>query len=381
MAFAPLTKDDTMTKAMQAGDLCVVTGVSGYLASWIAKDLLEGGFRVRGTIRSLNDASKVETLRALLPGVELVEADLRSPVGWPEAVQGARWIFHVASPQAVKSETDRTGGAVQGTASLMRAALAEASVEKVVVTSSEAAIAYGHPRSKQQFTEDDWTVIDSAAGKNDYLRSKTLAEKLAWDLARDPVVNRRGVPLSTINPGFIGGPSLVPWARFSFDFLKTIATGGMPMIPDMGNHVVDVRDCARMHIAVMNNPATDGHRHFSFGATAKLVEVATTIRENYADIGFAPKSCVAPTSLLWALSLLSNEVAGIYSKLGHANLYETKWPDVYRYAYTDHAEIVKASMESMLEHGWLEPSKSASKGASKGSSKGASKHSSVSRPE
>jgi hypothetical protein len=87
-----------MTSLMKANDLCLVTGVSGYLASWIAKDLLEKGFRVRGTIRSLRDESKLQTMRRLLPGVELVAADLRSP---------CQWIFHVASPQAVPSEKDR----------------------------------------------------------------------------------------------------------------------------------------------------------------------------------------------------------------------------------------------------------------------------------
>ncbi len=271
-------KDDAVT-TMQAGDLCLVTGVSGYLASWIAKDLLDAGFRVRGTLRSLQDEDKVQTLRALLPKVELVAADLRSPVGWPEAVQDCRWVFHVASPQAVKSEKDRTAGAVQGTGYLMRAALGESSVKKIVLTSSEAAIAYGHPHTKQHFTENDWTILEGAAGRNDYFRSKTLAEKLAWELAADPRVNPRGVPLSTVNPGFIAGPSLVPWGRFSFEFMKTFAEGGVPLIPDMVNHFVDVRDCAQMHITVMGDPLTDGHRHFSFGMTGTLVELAQVIRD------------------------------------------------------------------------------------------------------
>jgi dihydroflavonol-4-reductase len=346
-----------MTQVMQAGDLCLVTGVSGYLASRIAKDLLEGGFRVRGTVRNLKDSDKVQTMRSLLPGVDLVEVDLRSPVGWPEAVEGCRWVFHVASPQAVSSEMDRTGGAVQGTEHLMRAALSASSVEKIVLTSSEAAIAYGHPRSKQRFDEDDWTSLEGPAGANDYFRSKTLAEKLAWDLTGDPTLNPNGIALSTINPGLILGPTLVPWGRFSLEMLKTIAEGGMPLIPDMVTHIVDVRDCARMHVALMNDPSANGHRHFSFGLTAKMVEIARMIRDNYADIGFVPRALVAPNAMMWALKLVSADVASIYTKLGHANLYETKWPDVYRYAHTDLAEIVKASMESMLERGWIQPAK------------------------
>src|SRR5258707_8166001 len=114
-----------MPGVMQRNDLCLITGVSGYLASWIAKGLLEEGFRVRGTLRSLADEPKVSTMRGLLPGIELVSADLRLPAGWAEAVAGCPWIFHVASPQAVPSEKDRTEGATQGTAYLMRAALTE----------------------------------------------------------------------------------------------------------------------------------------------------------------------------------------------------------------------------------------------------------------
>jgi nucleoside-diphosphate-sugar epimerase len=356
VAAQPLRKppeEGIAMTTMQTGDLCLVTGVSGYLASWIAKDLLESGFRMRGTIRSLRDAQKVRLLRAELPGVELAEADLRSPAGWDEAVKGCRWVFHVASPQAVKAEKDRTGGATMGTRYLMRAAFGEQTVQKVVLTSSEAAIAYGHPRTKQRFTEDDWTILDGPAGKNDYFRSKTLAEMLAWELAGDAVLNPRGVALATINPGFIAGPSLVPWGRFTFEFLKTLIEGGMPLIPNMVNHIVDVRDCARMHVAVMNDPATNGHRHFSFGVTAKLVDMARVVRDNYAGIGFAPQTRVMPGALAWVLKFVSADVAAIYSKLGHANRYETIWPNVYRYTHTDLAEILKASMETMLQHGWI----------------------------
>lgn len=131
---------------MQPGDLCFVSGVSGFLGSWIAKELMDGGFRVRGSVRSLGDADRVAALRNLLPGVEWVAADLRMEDGGRQALAGCQWVFHVASPQAVKSESDRTGGALSGTRFLLTAAAAaaEPTVQTVVVTSSEAAIAYGH---------------------------------------------------------------------------------------------------------------------------------------------------------------------------------------------------------------------------------------------
>lgn len=338
---------------MKNGELYLVTGVSGYLASWIARQLLEQGFRVRGTVRGLNDTARAAQLRRLLPGLELVAADLRSPDGWDAAVAGANGVFHVASPQAVPSERDRTGGAVNGTRHVLHAALASPSVGKIVLTSSEAAIAYGHPRAKQHFTEDDWTVLDGAAGKNDYFRSKTLAERLAWDMVGDRKTNPRGIPLSVINPGFIAGPSLVPWARFSLDLIRNLAEGRIPAVPDMLTHVVDVRDCAAMHIALMANPQTDGRRHFSFGTEGKMVRIAEVIAARYAAQGYAPRARVIPTWLLGLARVFSSQVGGLYSKLGQPNHYATRWPGVFRYRYPDFDRIIADSMDSMLAHGWL----------------------------
>lgn len=344
---------------MQPGDLVLVTGITGYLASWLAKFLLEEGYRVRGTVRSLHDAERMATMRTLLPGAAFVEADLRSAAGWNEAVADVRWVFHVASPQAVKSETDRTGGAVAGTEYLLTAAFNSASVRKVVVTSSEAAIAYGYPASQRQFDESDWTRLDGP-GVTDYFRSKTLAEQLAWNLAGDEKRNPRRVALATVNPGLVLGPPLVPWGRFSVDLLKTIAEGQMPLVPDMSLAVVDVRDCARMHLAVMQDRSADGKRHLSFGTRGRFVDIATAIRAGYADRGFQPSTRLAPRFLLWVTKFFSGEVASIYNRIGHDTVYVPQSPHVYRYRHTHFAQIVRDTMDHLLEHGWL---KAKTKGA------------------
>jgi dihydroflavonol-4-reductase len=340
---------------MKPGDICLVTGVSGYLASWLAKFLLDEGMRVRGTVRSLQDAERLAALEALLPGVDLVAADLRSDAGWAEAVAGCRWVFHVASPQAVASEVDRTGGAVQGTERLLRAAFAEASLEKVVLTSSEAAIAYGHPRSRQVFTEDDWTVLDGPAGRADYFRSKTLAEQAGWRLARDADVNPRGVPLAVINPSFIAGPSLVPWARYSLETLRGLADGSVPIMPDMTNRIVDVRDCALMHIALMNDPEADGQRHFSFGVIAPPQALLKEIRSRYGQLGFGKKTRIGGRLIIGFASLFSRDAAAIASKVGSAAIYQPKRPSAYGYQYTDLGAVLSASIDDMLERGWIKP--------------------------
>lgn len=338
---------------MQKGDLCLITGISGYLASWIGKYLLEEGYRVKGTVRSLSNQEQLEQMRRILPGAEFVAADLRKEEGWAEAMKGVQWVFHVASPQAVKTESDRTGGATKGTEYVMNAAFAADTVQKIVVTSSEAAVAYGHPASKVYFNEEDWT--DTRVAKEDYMKSKTLAEKLAWELAGDKKRNPRQVPLSTVCPGQILGPSLIPWARYSSGSLKDMAEGKTPFVFDMLSHYVDVRDCARMHIAVMSNSATDGRRHLSFSTKGRLTEIPHMIREDYGHLGFKPSPRKIPKFVLWALRFVNGDVDTIYSRIGTTQVYQTQYPDVYRYQYTELRQMVRDTLESMMENGMLAP--------------------------
>jgi dihydroflavonol-4-reductase len=340
---------------MQPGDLCFVSGVSGFLGSWIAKELVDAGFRVRGSVRSLDDAERVSTLCGILPGVELVAADLRKEGGWRQALAGCKWIFHVASPQAVKTESERTAGALSGTRFLLTAAAAEPAVQKVVVTSSEAAIAYGHPRSKQHFDESVWTDLDGLDRRADYHRSKTLAERRAWEWADDVKLNPRRIPLSTVNPSLILGPSLVPWGRFSLGLLGDVAQGKMPVMLDMTVRVVDVRDCARMHLAVMRDPGCNGQRHLCMSRPTTLAELAGCLSRNYAGQGFAPPVRLMPSWLARWMAPLSADLASVRSQIGNSIRYSTLHPQVYRYEHREVDAIVRRSMDSMLAHGWLKP--------------------------
>lgn len=338
---------------MQSGDLCFVSGVSGYLGSWIAKELIDRGFRVRGSVRSLDDQERLKALRRILPGVELVAADLRREDGWTEAVAGCDWVFHVASPQAVNTESKRTEGAVDGTRFLLAAAFAEPSVRKVVVTSSEAAIAYGHPPEKRYFDESDWTDLEGLDRRADYHRSKTLAEQLAWEWARSQERNPRRVPLSTVNPALILGPSLVPWGRFSLGLLGDLAQGKMPLLLDMTIRVVDVRDCARMHIAVMANPQANGRRHLSMTLPSSLADMAASISRGFGADGFSPKVRMMPSWLARLMAPLSADLASVRSHIGNEIRYQTLYPEIFRPEHRDLDTIVHASIHSMLSHGWL----------------------------
>jgi nucleoside-diphosphate-sugar epimerase len=149
--------------------LVLVTGISGFIGSWVAYCALKQGYRVRGTVRSVKNESKVKHLRDLCPGsdhkVELVEADLTSDEGWEEAVKGCQYILHVASPFVIDEPKDKMvliTPAVEGTLRVLRAA-AKTSPRpaRVVVTSSTASIAYGRDvNAVEPLTDEDWTILD-----------------------------------------------------------------------------------------------------------------------------------------------------------------------------------------------------------------------------
>lgn len=335
---------------MRSGDTCLVTGVSGYLGAWIAHHLLEQGFRVRGSVRPSFGDERRAVLRELLPGIDLVEASLDSSVGWAEALAGCRHVYHVASPLPEPGRSDHVVVAEAGTRNVLGAAFRSASVEKIVVTSSEAAICYGHPRSKRQFSEDDWTPLDGPAAANPYFASKTAAERLSWALAADPAANPRRVPIATINPSLIVGPSLVPWGRFSLKSIEDIAEGRMKLVPDMVTRFVDVRDCARMHIAIMGNPASDGRRHFSFATEGTFRQVAEIVTARFADIGLSPKPWVASYGLMRLFGLVSGEARSMASRIGVRGDYRTQGHCPYRYEHDRLDAMIVASVESILAH-------------------------------
>ncbi len=174
-----------MAEHQPAETTVLVTGASGFIGLHCVRELLENGYRVRGTVRSLAREPK---LRAALAKhvdtskFELVTADLMHDDGWAEAMRGCRYVWHVASPvpnAPPKHEDDLIIPAREGTLRVLRAA-SEAGVERVVLTSSIAAVSEGYPRDPSRvFNEDDWSILDGEVSAYD--KSKTLAERAAWD--------------------------------------------------------------------------------------------------------------------------------------------------------------------------------------------------------
>ena len=232
----------------------LVTGGSGFIGSHCILQLLAAGHTVRTTLRNLKRESDVrDMLRqgGAEPGerVSFFATDLESDAGWPQAVAGCEFVLHIASPfpQGVpKDANELIVPAREGALRVLRAAR-DAGVKRVVLTSSFAAIGYGQMPRSVPFDETNWTD-PNASGVQPYAKSKTLAERAAWDF-----VAREGgsLELSVVNPGGVFGPVLGPDYSTSILLVQRLMDGAMPGVPRLTFGVVDVRDVADLHIRAM----------------------------------------------------------------------------------------------------------------------------------
>lgn len=254
----------------------LVTGGSGFIAGHVIVQLLDAGHEVRATVRS---AGREADVRALAPKagdrLSFAVADLTEDAGWASAVAGCEYVLHVASPlpgTAPKDENDLIIPARDGTLRVLQAAR-DAGVRRVVVTSSFAAIGYGHPPRTTPFTEEDWTDPTSP-GVSAYAKSKTLAERAAWDF-----IAREGgsLELAVVNPVGVFGPALAAEDASSLTLVKRLLDG-VPAVPRLYFGVVDVRDVADLHLRAMTDPAARGQRFLAVsGDFLTIYQIATIL--------------------------------------------------------------------------------------------------------
>jgi nucleoside-diphosphate-sugar epimerase len=266
----------------------LVTGGSGYLGTQLIAALLRDGREVRATVRSLEREGEVRAAvcrgAADDSGLEVAAAGLTADEGWAAAAAGCEEVHHVASPMIQSDDPDEViVPARDGTLRVLRAAR-DAGVRRVVLTSSFAAIGYSPKPGAEytEYTEADWTDPDTP-GLPAYPRSKTIAERTAWDF-----IEHEGgdTELTVLNPTFILGPTLTTQARSSLQLTKAMLDGTMPVVRRQRFGVADVRDVADLHIRAMAAPEAAGKRFLALadGPTISFLQMAQILRERLGQL-------------------------------------------------------------------------------------------------
>jgi nucleoside-diphosphate-sugar epimerase len=300
----------------------LVTGGSGFIAGHCILQLLNQGYLVRATIRSL---AKEAAARGVLDEAGMVHgdrlsfvaADLLRDEGWADAVADVDFVLHVASPVQpghVENEDDVIVPARDGTLRVLRAAR-DAGVKRVVLTSAFHAVSWGHPHSDHVFTETDWTIVDGP-GVDAYGKSKTLAERAAWDFVTS---EGRGLELTTLLPVAVMGPVMGRDISGANHIVQRMLDREMPGFPNLFIPIVDVRDVAGAHILAITHAAAAGERFLlSNGAALPMKEIGNSIKATLGDAAKNVPSRSIPDLMMRAIGLVDPKIRAFLPDLGYA---------------------------------------------------------------
>ena len=291
---------------MANSETVLVTGGTGFVGMRLILQLLENGYTVKTTVRSLKKReSLLQTLKAAgvtaSDNLSFIEAELTKDDNWAEAMKGCKYVLSVASPvffETPKDENEAIRPAVEGILRVLKFAK-NSGVQRVVMTSNFGAVGFSQTDRNRETTENDWTDTD-LKGLSVYEKSKTLAEKAAWNFMKNEGGN---LEFATINPVAILGPSLSEHVSGSFHLLENLLNGSMKAVPNIPLNVVDVRDVADLHIRAMITPEAKGQR---FIATAdgqiSMPEIAALLKSRQPEISQKVSSKKVPD---WVLNFAS----------------------------------------------------------------------------
>jgi dihydroflavonol-4-reductase len=337
----------------------LVTGGTGFLGGWCSAELLRRGYSVRTTIR---DPRRTDSVRASLAaaGIEaperlsIVAADLGADDGWADAVAGCDYVLHVASPfppAQPKDPDELIVPARDGALRVLGASL-DAGVRRVVMTSSVAAVRHGRaPSAEEPYNEADWTDGGDAR-RTPYVRSKTIAERAAWEHARAAGAESR---LTVVNPGAIIGPVLSDDRSYSLQVIERLLNG-MPAMPRLGFTFVDVRDVADLHIRAMTAPAAAGERFLAVDRFLWMQDIGRILRERLGAAAAKVPTRLAPDLLIRAMALFDPSVRSIVGDLGQSPAYTaTKAQSTLGWKPRPIEDSVTDTAESLIERGLAGP--------------------------
>ncbi|GGA34272.1 SDR family oxidoreductase [Paenibacillus physcomitrellae] len=299
--------------------LVLVTGGSGFIAVHIILKLLENQYRVRATLRTMGRQEEVKSmLRAggvtRFEDLSFVQTDLSSDQNWDQAVQGAEYVIHVASPtpnRVYKDENEMIQPAREGVLRVLRAAR-NAGVKRVVLTSAFGAIGVGHQHHVGPYTEEDWS--NTNAKIHPYQKSKTIAEQAAWAFIRE---EGKGLELATVNPVGVMGPILGNDYSHSNTIVRQMLEGKLKAVPKIYSDYVDVRDVAELHLLAMTRPEANGQRFIASSAeNLSTLGVAKILRKHLGEDAKNVPNRELPNLVVRVSALFNPNLRMIASLLG-----------------------------------------------------------------
>ena len=303
----------------------LLTGITGFIAKRIALDLLEAGYSVRGSLRSVARADEVRATLArhlsdpaALDRLEFVELDLGQNDGWEDALQGVGALLHTASPFPLAQPRDEQvviRPAVDGALRALRAAH-KAGVHRVVMTSSVVAIGVAEAPPGTVLTEDDWADPDHPTA-TPYSKSKTLAERAAWDF----VASHPEMQLTAINPALVLGSPLDGGFGTSLQAIERIWRAKDPLQPEIGFGIVDVADISAMHIRALERPETVGRRYIGSNGSRTFPQIAAYLAKRHPERRISTR--VAPMFALRVLGIFDPAVRSILPTVGRLPEYDS----------------------------------------------------------
>lgn len=298
----------------------LVTGGSGFIGIHCIQQLLAAGHQVRATVRSLNRTADIHamlTVGGVDPGDRLtvLAADLTVDDGWVDAVRGCDYVLHVASPFPLQPPDHDDEVIVPARAGALRVlhAARDAGVKRVVLTSSVAAVGYGHAPRESPFHEADWTDL-SAPKLSAYVKSKTLAERAAWDFM---AASGGSLELAVVNPVLVMGPVLGADYSTSIVLIRRMLEGKVPACPRLSFGVVDVRDVADLHLRAMTHPRAKGERLLAVaGEALSILDIARIVRRRLGQWGRKAPTRELPNWLVRVAALADPALRQIVPELG-----------------------------------------------------------------
>ena len=341
---------------MENKETVLVTGGTGFVGVHCILQLLQKGYNVKTTLRSLK--RKDEVIEMLKTGgitsfnnLAFIETDLTKDDNWDEAVKNCDYVLHVASPiflSLPKDENEMIRPAVDGALRVLKAAR-NAGVKRVVMTSNFGAVGYSHKNPNDEITETDWTDPNEK-GLSSYNKSKVMAERAAWDF-----IKKEGgdLELSVINPVGIFGPSLGPDISSGFELLRNMLNGSMKAIPNLTMNIIDVRDVADLHIRAMINPEAKGQRFLALaGGKISMPEIALLIKKEMPEVAHSISTKRLPDWLVSLTGLFSPQAKNIASMLrANRNTSNAKAREVLGWKpLSNNEEAIMASIESMIKY-------------------------------